>query len=688
MNTPNQPELDWFDRNLPPSSQTEDWFARNAPSSSVTNDWFAANAKLSTETDNISLVKLGNSSAESAVFLQSSPGAGTARVAGASLAQTQPPANNADWFMKNAPAPPSDQDVLASQLTGEVTAKPSRAMNYFAPQPVQSPHFYDPNLPLPTGSTGVSHGRDSQVGPVGIAGAKSQTIAPHTTVVIGTDGLARWIPDDTLDEELSLGAKRAAVMTNPAGRMEIVPISSAGDYLKKGYKSGPPAQMQSYDATRSADSSLSTQLGGRWNPNLGKIAEVLEDRPWWNRVFSNEPDDATLARHGLDRDSWHQLLLGGKTPEQWWQQVQADIQNQNEKELQTYESAARGVGKAVKGVVIDLPKAVYHAATDPVGTQPYDEPGTSRGIGTTLDRLLISPQKAILEKGRNASTQSERIGYSIAGGLPVFGPLAAQLGEDIGKDPVQGISEAVGYSAVPEVAKKAWDTLPRGKLSGNPRDLFVNFVDPATTSFLTKLPGIGFTAYAEMRGAKPPGFAIWRDSYFTPVKGQDGMWLSRKGQAFTEPQLEQIHGFLSEVGDHPAVGNMFVEQPPGGPLVTLRSYGGAGGGHHVVMKRLFFGILGHDTDESLAIPNDELKRLDIEHEQISTNQMQAYKDFGKTDRTLTWDDVERIETKALIDAKMDPAMAKYAVQRAIQHEIERGITQPAWIPWKGPNPGL
>ena len=119
-----------------------------------------------------------------------------------------------------------------------------------------------------------------------------------------------------------------------------------------------------------------------------------------------------------------------------------------------------------------------------------------------------------------------------------------------------------------------------------------------------------------------------------------------------------------------------------GVSAALGPYGGTGGGHHVLSKKAFEGAKNYDLSEALAIPNEELARLKIEHGAISGAQQKLYRAFAKTGKPLTLDDIATIEEQALIEAKMDPNMAKATVQKAVAHLKASGVSGPTRTPWE------
>lgn len=78
---------------------------------------------------------------------------------------------------------------------------------------------------------------------------------------------------------------------------------------------------------------------------------------------------------------------------------------------------------------------------------------------------------------------------------------------------------------------------------------------PETTDYLNSLAGIGTQAYLAMRDPDLSEYEDWRDSNFAPENS--GNYLSREGQAYTDDQLEHMHGFLSRQAGNPFVSGLF-----------------------------------------------------------------------------------------------------------------------------------
>jgi RHS repeat-associated protein len=113
----------------------------------------------------------------------------------------------------------------------------------------------------------------------------------------------------------------------------------------------------------------------------------------------------------------------------------------------------------------------------------------------------------------------------------------------------------------------------------------------------------------------------------------------------------------------------------------LTPYAGSGG-HHVFAKRAFEGVKGYDPKAALAVTDAELARLGVRHSMITGAQSSLYSKFAKTGRKLTLGQMASIETKALIQVGMDPAVARATVDAALAPLRQAGI-QPIRIPWGG-----
>lgn len=147
----------------------------------------------------------------------------------------------------------------------------------------------------------------------------------------------------------------------------------------------------------------------------------------------------------------------------------------------TVKSFASGVGTGLKSLV-SMPGQIYHAFADdpqtPEEKQLMGGPYSSLILGTK--RLLLDPQVSEYDKAKQEAqtgNTSESMGHSIAAGVPLFGPLAAHLGEEGGQDPAKAIGEGLTYLAAPKVAGKVIGAAPKAiPAIGN---LLRDLTDPA-----------------------------------------------------------------------------------------------------------------------------------------------------------------------------------------------------------------
>ncbi len=124
-----------------------------------------------------------------------------------------------------------------------------------------------------------------------------------------------------------------------------------------------------------------------------------------------------------------------------------------------------------------------------------------------------------------------------------------------------------------------------------------------------------------------------------------------------------------------------VNAAKGSVAAEMRPYGGPGGGHHVPAKRAFEGAPRYDKNAALAVPNAEMARLGVYHPDVTAAQMSGYRAFARTGSNLTWTDVARIETAALVRGGMTRDMAAATVRQGIEALQQAGVPGPTRIPW-------
>jgi len=95
----------------------------------------------------------------------------------------------------------------------------------------------------------------------------------------------------------------------------------------------------------------------------------------------------------------------------------------------------------------------------------------------------------------------------------------------------------------------------------------------------------------------------------------------------------------------------------------------------------FKGAAGYDAKTALALPREELARLNVRHASVTGAQKRLYREFANTGAKLTWEEVERIETEALVHGGLNSDVARATVKQAIDALKNAGVPGPARIPW-------
>lgn len=118
----------------------------------------------------------------------------------------------------------------------------------------------------------------------------------------------------------------------------------------------------------------------------------------------------------------------------------------------------QGVEDAGKGLVIDTPKAVYHAGVDPVTEEEQARhSGAHRGPGLAAARLIVDPMREEHKKRDEAMRQghtSEAVGHELAGDVPLVGPMASHFGERAGSGDIAGaVGEGATLALLPKLGK-------------------------------------------------------------------------------------------------------------------------------------------------------------------------------------------------------------------------------------------
>jgi len=77
----------------------------------------------------------------------------------------------------------------------------------------------------------------------------------------------------------------------------------------------------------------------------------------------------------------------------------------------------------------------------------------------------------------------------------------------------------------------------------------------------------------------------------------------------------------------------------------------------------------------------KLKEFDVEHPEITGRQLHYYSAFSKTGKTLTFDDMRKIEIQSMVDVGVPIEYATHAVDKAIADLLKSGVKSPTRIPW-------
>ena len=109
-------------------------------------------------------------------------------------------------------------------------------------------------------------------------------------------------------------------------------------------------------------------------------------------------------------------------------------------------------------------------------------------------------------------------------------------------------------------------------------------------------------------------------------------------------------------------------------------------GHHIFSKKAFEGLSKYNMDEALAIGQQELARLNLQHlgaNSITTSQQRLFREFAASGRANTLAEHARIAKEALIENGLSASDAADVVARALAQLKSWGITAPTRIPWGG-----
>ena len=103
---------------------------------------------------------------------------------------------------------------------------------------------------------------------------------------------------------------------------------------------------------------------------------------------------------------------------------------------------------------------------------------------------------------------------------------------------------------------------------------------------------------------------------------------------------------------------------------------------HPMAKKAFEGAEGYDYTQALSISSEKLlKDFDVKHSTITGKQASLYREFAKTGKELTMNEMKNIEIKAMVQSGVPKEYATKTVNSAIKQLKDSGITAPVKIPW-------
>ena len=112
----------------------------------------------------------------------------------------------------------------------------------------------------------------------------------------------------------------------------------------------------------------------------------------------------------------------------------------------------------------------------------------------------------------------------------------------------------------------------------------------------------------------------------------------------------------------------------------LGEYGRVGG-HHVHAKAAFKGEVSYDLNKGFSISQKFMEENGLNHVDMTTKQIQLFKELNESGRPNTLEEHTRIAKEALIAGGATEEQANRWVQQSLENLTEQGVTQPSGIPW-------
>ena len=120
---------------------------------------------------------------------------------------------------------------------------------------------------------------------------------------------------------------------------------------------------------------------------------------------------------------------------------------------------------------------------------------------------------------------------------------------------------------------------------------------------------------------------------------------------------------------------------------NLTRYGGPGGGHHIHMKSAYESHPLYNPNEALCLSNEEMLKLGIKHNLVSTAQRKMCGELIKSGKSMTREEMNRISVEALVAGGANRQLARDVVAKSQWNLHDKGIRNPTDMPWgkKGKN---
>jgi hypothetical protein len=227
--------------------------------------------------------------------------------------------------------------------------------------------------------------------------------------------------------------------------------------------------------------------------------------------------------------------------------------------VDTLSRTVKGSGDAVHGLFVDTPKAIVHAAKDPVTEDEKKRYGadTRRSPGLVVSRMVADPMLEEKRKRDAAMAQghtSEAVGHELAGDIPLIGPWAAGLGERAGSGDIAGAaSEGITSWFLPHAVS------PLLKGAGKVANISSKYAPTAVTIEGVEVPVLIDEAHPGSKvgnkGEAIKASGVGRDKFIEVRKQQSEAVkdvirkVSQQTSQMIGPMPESVTGAVEQAGD-------------------------------------------------------------------------------------------------------------------------------------------